>query len=123
MLHCPVRLRPLIVLLGDSLTQQGFGFSIGGERTTGWASKLAHEFRRRADVLNRGYSGYNSRHICQEVIDSNDDESAIISNMEEDVLFCTVFLGANDAALPGERQHVPLNEYETNLERIVAKLR
>ena len=32
----------------------------------------------------------------------------------------TVWFGANDAALPSERAHVPLVEYEANLRAIVA---
>ena len=38
----------------------------------------------------------------------------------------TVFLGANDAALPGrtwERLHVPLEEYKENLRKIVRHLK
>lgn len=38
-------------------------------------------------------------------------------------LFCTVFLGANDAALPGERQHVPKEEYAENLTKIIQLIR
>lgn len=30
-----------------------------------------------------------------------------------------VFLGANDAVLPGQPQHVPLNQYSNNLRRII----
>jgi isoamyl acetate esterase len=35
------------------------------------------------------------------------------------VAFCTVFFGANDAALPGQRQHVPIDQYQQNLVTIV----
>jgi lysophospholipase L1-like esterase len=108
---CPLRLRPLILLVGDSLTQQGYGVNGG----TGWASMLANAFSTRADVLNRGFSGYNSRLICQEVLKTLPEQA--------DYFFCTVFLGANDAALPGERQHVPIEEYTDNLEKIVTHLR
>lgn len=80
----------------------------------GWASLLSDAYARRADVLNRGYSGYNSRHVCS-ILEK--------SVFPEHVLFCTVFLGTNDAALPGELQHVPLDEFETNLESIVTKVR
>ena len=83
----------------------------------GWASLLSNAYSRRADVLNRGFSGYNSRHV------SNILERSVLSSNYEDVLFCTVFLGANDAALPGERQHVPLDEYQANLGTIVSHLR
>jgi isoamyl acetate esterase len=40
-----------------------------------------------------------------------------------ELLFCTIFLGANDAALPGERQHVPIDEYEANLGTIITSIR
>jgi len=113
MLPFPIRLRPVILLLGDSLTQQGFGMNGG----VGWASLVANTFSRRADVLNRGYSGYNSRHVCDIL------ERSILPSNFQDVLFCTVFLGANDAALPGELQHVPLDEYEANLGTIVTQVR
>ncbi len=46
-------LRPLFVLFGDSITQRGFA-------PGGWAARLADKYSRRADVVNRGYSGYNS---------------------------------------------------------------
>ena len=29
-----------------------------------WASGLAHAYGRRADVINRGFSGYTSRYVC-----------------------------------------------------------
>lgn len=114
MLSFPIRLHPVILLLGDSLTQQGFGVNGG----VGWASLLSRAYTRRADVLNRGYSGYNSRH-AKSIL----KESILPSIQQEHVLFCTVFLGTNDAALPGERQHVPLDEYEQNLESIVKQVR
>jgi lysophospholipase L1-like esterase len=38
-------------------------------------------------------------------------------------LFATVFFGANDAALPGELQHVPPEEYGQNLAEIVEQMR
>jgi hypothetical protein len=46
-------LRPAFVLFGDSITQRGG--AVGG-----WATRLAERYTRRADVVNRGYSGYNT---------------------------------------------------------------
>ena len=46
--------RPRIVLFGDSITEQSFGEG-------GFGAALANRYRRHADVLLRGYSGYNSR--------------------------------------------------------------
>lgn len=111
--------RPTIVLFGDSITQQGFG--VGGT-FPGWAALLAGAYSRRADVLNRGFSGYNTRHaldILPSVFGPSDDGSGSRVGRP---LFATVLLGANDASLPGDRegcQHVPIDEYEDNLKRIV----
>lgn len=48
--------RGRIVLFGDSITQQSF--SCGG-----WGARMADAYQRKADVLNRGYSGYNTRSL------------------------------------------------------------
>lgn len=112
-----LRIRPAIVLFGDSITQQGFG--VDGK--VGWASLLASDYSRRADVLNRGFSGYNTQ-MAVELLPSifpgvgeKEDSNGI--------LFCTIFFGANDAALPGERQHVPMEEYAKNLGTIITSIR
>ena len=105
-----LRIRPAIVLFGDSITQQGFGL----DGSAGWCSLLSSAYVRRCDVLKRGFSGYNTRH-CLEML------ARVFG--EGDFLFCTVLLGANDAALPGERQHVPIGEYQENLTKIVVSIR
>lgn len=55
-----LELRPKILLLGDSITQWAF-------RPGGWGNLLAQHYMRRADVVNRGFSGYNSSWILQAV--------------------------------------------------------
>ena len=95
--------RGKVVLLGDSLTQLGFGDG-------GFASELSHYYQRRLDVLNRGYAGYNSRWLLDLMREGYDNR---------EVRLAIIFLGANDAALPGERQHVPVDEYKKNLRHIV----
>ena len=47
-------MRPRIALYGDSLTQ--FSFDVRG-----WGAMMAHSYQRRADIINRGFSGYNTR--------------------------------------------------------------
>eukprot|EP00980_Cylindrotheca_fusiformis_P021199 scaffold8150_cov118-Cylindrotheca_fusiformis.AAC.8 len=109
--------RPLIILFGDSITQQGFGWP---PSCVGWVSFLARDYCRRADVLNRGFSGYNTNHaveILPTILPSKG------SFDHQDVLFTTVFFGANDAALPGEIQHVPEDSYDQNLRTIVKEIR
>jgi lysophospholipase L1-like esterase len=100
-----------ILLFGDSITQQGWG--VDGE--AGWVAMLADAYVRRAEVLNRGYSGYTTRHALQ-ILPS-------MLPLPESVLFCTVHLGANDAALPESLQHVPTEEYATNLQKMITSIR
>mmetsp|Transcript_60613 Transcript_60613/g.148707 ORF Transcript_60613/g.148707 Transcript_60613/m.148707 type:complete len:287 (+) Transcript_60613:115-975(+) len=134
--------RPYIVLFGDSLTQMGFGEFTTASTTTstatssssseifspGWVSLLSTVYQRRADVLNRGYSGYNTRHALDIILPNvlGDDNTAVSGHDDPQPnppLFCTVFLGANDSALPGERQHVPKEEYAKNIAKIVTKIK
>eukprot|EP00536_Pseudo-nitzschia_multiseries_P013786 jgi/Psemu1/310276/fgenesh1_kg.615_\ len=100
--------RAKLLLLGDSLTQLSF---------EGWGSDLANAFQRRADVLNRGMSGYNTRWYLRYAEDNG------VWNEPGNVVLVTIFFGANDAALPDRdpAKHVPLPEYQTNLEAIVEK--
>lgn len=125
MVSLPVRIRPAIVLFGDSITQQGFGWTDGP--AVGWASLLARDYSRRADVLNRGFSGYNTRmalDLLPRIFPGADSSGAAPPDAPRvEVLFATVFFGANDAALPGQRQHVPPEEYARNLRRIVEHVR
>ncbi|PUZ56510.1 hypothetical protein GQ55_5G318200 [Panicum hallii var. hallii] len=46
--------RPRVVLFGDSITEQSF-------RPGGWGAALADTYSRKADVVVRGYGGYNTR--------------------------------------------------------------
>jgi lysophospholipase L1-like esterase len=118
-----VRIRPAIVLFGDSITQQGFGH----EGRVGWASLLAADYSRRADVLNRGFSGYNTEMAVDLLPSIFGSPAPPLKNNNNDdkngILFCTVFFGANDAALKGERQHVPIQDYANNLATIVDTIR
>jgi lysophospholipase L1-like esterase len=111
------RVRPAIILFGDSLTQFSFGDSVvGGGGGVGWASLLSSAYQRRADVFNRGFSGYNTRHALEMV-------PKVFAPAEGGIVFATVFLGANDASLPGERQHVSVEEYSENLSKIIVLIR
>jgi len=103
--------RPRIVLFGDSLTQQGFD-----SEKNGWAAQLAHWYERRCDIVNRGFSGYNSR--WNFLMMSN-----IFPETDSAPLLVIIFLGANDATFPETPQYVPINEYATNLREIILYLR
>eukprot|EP00633_Aureoumbra_lagunensis_P009295 CAMPEP_0197320516 /NCGR_PEP_ID=MMETSP0891-20130614/60409_1 /TAXON_ID=44058 ORGANISM="Aureoumbra lagunensis, Strain CCMP1510" /NCGR_SAMPLE_ID=MMETSP0891 /ASSEMBLY_ACC=CAM_ASM_000534 /LENGTH=273 /DNA_ID=CAMNT_0042811965 /DNA_START=172 /DNA_END=993 /DNA_ORIENTATION=+ len=105
--------RKRIVLLGDSITQMSF--SDGG-----FGAALADRYQRRLDVLNRGYSGYNSRwllELVQNDVFLRDEELG-----GEDTMLVTIFLGANDASLAEHnfRQHVPIDEFVKNIQSLIA---
>ncbi|OVA16977.1 Lipase [Macleaya cordata] len=73
-----------------------------------------------ADVIVRGYGGYNSRwalFLLHHIFPLISTEPPVAT---------TVFFGANDAALLGrrsEKQHVPVEEYKENLQKIVHHLK
>jgi lysophospholipase L1-like esterase len=106
-------MRPQFVLFGDSITEQSF-------RPSGWGSALADCYSRQADIVLRGYGGYNTRWallLLDKIFPLQSSKAPLV---------VTVFFGANDAALLGrssERQHVPLIEYKENLHQIITHLK
>lgn len=102
-----------ILVVGDSLTEQGF--------ENQWCAKLQHHYQRRADVVCRGFGGYNTRWVL-ETLESSGREHIIPPHVVDQTLFCVVFLGANDAVSAEYPQHVPLDEYEANLRKIATCL-
>ncbi|XP_002734595.2 isoamyl acetate-hydrolyzing esterase 1 homolog [Saccoglossus kowalevskii] len=97
-----------VVLFGDSITQRSFDDG-------SWGASLASQLQRKCDIVCRGFSGYNTRWskiILPQIIDKQ---------MASDVSVVTIFFGANDAALleKDPQQHVPLEEYEQNLQSLV----
>ncbi|KZV53217.1 GDSL-motif lipase/hydrolase family protein [Dorcoceras hygrometricum] len=103
-------MRPKIYLFGDSITEVSFADG-------GWGSSLANHFSRTADVVLRGYSGYNTRWALK--VKENVLHPSESSRPPAVVI---VFFGANDACLPDRSsafQHVPLQEYKQNLHSIV----
>lgn len=106
-------MRAKIYLFGDSITEQSF-------ENGGWGASLANHFARTADVVLRGYSGYNTRWAVKVM------ERVFPADGGDAPLAVTVFFGANDASLPDRCsgfQHVPFDEYKQNLLAIVAFLK
>ncbi|KAI8466391.1 MAG: SGNH hydrolase-type esterase domain-containing protein [Monoraphidium minutum] len=112
----PILRRPAILLFGDSLTERSL------DPQGGWGAALAHHYARKADVINRGFGGYNSRWalpVLEQVLSQ-------VKGSGQEVLLATLWLGANDAAMPDRgaaRQHVPVAEFTSNLEAMVAAMR
>ncbi|KAL1854348.1 hypothetical protein Daus18300_011534 [Diaporthe australafricana] len=105
---------PQVVLFGDSLweacvdAQDGFSF---------YAALQKHCLRR-YDVVNRGFSGYNTSQALKIIEDLFPEPGPGTPKME----YLIVLLGANDAAIPldDDNQGVPLEQYKANLARVVA---
>ena len=93
--------RKRVLFFGDSITQHGFNTQING-----WVSQFGNWWTRRVDILNRGYSGYNTR-WAREVIQH------VVINEQPDFIF--IFFGANDSVDPSVLQHVNINDYRENM--------
>ena len=99
-----------IILFGDSITQQSESQDSG----FGFGPALRNEYIRKLDVVNRGFSGYTgplALHVLPQFMPTPS---------QANVRLLVVFFGANDACLPGEKQHVPLDKYEESLKSIIS---
>ena len=100
--------RPRFVLFGDSITQQAFDVD-----RRGWAAQLANRYARRVDVVNRGYSGWNTSWALyvQDALFRADGDT-------QGPLLATVMLGSNDMA-ENEHQGVDVETYEANMDKLL----
>ncbi|KAI8050382.1 SGNH hydrolase-type esterase domain-containing protein, partial [Syncephalis plumigaleata] len=80
---------------------------------------------RRADIINRGFSGYNtewSLNVLPMILPKtqpDDQPASLMIGRPESIELLVIFLGANDAAIPPSGQHVPLARYRDNLKSLV----
>ncbi|BBN07887.1 isoamyl acetate esterase [Marchantia polymorpha subsp. ruderalis] len=107
--------RPLFVLYGASMTQ--FSFELGG-----WGAALADLYQRKADILLRGFMGWNTRRALELM------QEMFPKNLPTQPSLVVVFFGANDAAVPLKHfseagQAVPLEEFKENLKKIALYLK
>uniref|UniRef100_A0A0D6R747 Uncharacterized protein n=1 Tax=Araucaria cunninghamii TaxID=56994 RepID=A0A0D6R747_ARACU len=105
--------RPLFVLFGASLTENSF-------QPGGWGASLADYYSRKADILLRGFRGWNTRRAVAVL------EKFFPKDYPSQPALVIVFFGVNDAAFPlpsGKGQHVPLPEYKANLRQICAHIK
>lgn len=102
------------ILAGDSITQQSFS----QERGFAFGAELSNRYVRTLDVINRGFSGYNSRQALQVL------PHVLPRRSCARVRFMTIWFGANDSRLPntpgGPQQHIPLDEYIENTKAIIS---
>lgn len=105
--------RPQFVLFGSSIVQLSFGHS-------GWGAMLSDIYSRKADILVRGYFGWNSRRALQ-ILDNVFPKDDIIKPS-----LVIVYFGGNDSMGPhssGLGPHVPLSEYVENMRKIANHLK
>ncbi len=97
-----------IVCFGDTITEMGVVIE-----SRGFVAQLAERYVRRADVLARGFSGYTTREAMQIL------HGAVLAEHPDIVILS---FGMNDSALPGQIQHVPLEEYRENLQEMATRI-
>ena len=83
-------------MVGDSNTQ--YGYSKEGK----WVSMLSDLLQRQCDVINRGFSGYNSTHMRKMIVEIFEEFDV------NDIAGVVVLLGSNDATHPDNTIQVSL---------------
>ncbi|KAK4536555.1 hypothetical protein CDCA_CDCA09G2580 [Cyanidium caldarium] len=111
---------PLFLCVGDSLTYNAVRATDEvreeSAQAPGWGVLLQQTYNGKADVCFRGFSGYNSRWVLPLL-------PSILGGMPRERLrLMVVWLGANDAVLPGLPQHVDVETYASNLYEMVTML-
>ncbi|KAG6609876.1 GDSL esterase/lipase [Phytophthora cinnamomi] len=110
--------RPVLLFLGDSLTEKGTD-----PATQGWVTLLQSRYTRSAGIVVRGLSGYNTKWFVKDVVPLVDRE--IWTKAYATPSLVIVWLGANDAALwngSNSETHVPIGDYKENLIKIISGL-
>ncbi|KAL2271658.1 hypothetical protein VTJ83DRAFT_1029 [Remersonia thermophila] len=104
---------PQVVLFGDSLFQGSADVASGFS----FQAALQAQVLRRLDVVNRGFSGYNTSNALSILPKVFAPPGPGVPALR----YLFVLFGANDACvpLPTNFQHVPLDKFKANLRRII----
>ncbi|TFY74383.1 hypothetical protein EWM64_g9631 [Hericium alpestre] len=103
-----------IMLFGDSITQGAWEFN-------GIGARFAHVYARKLDVLNRGFSGYNTEWalpVFEKIVAKHHEQQHV-----PPVRLLIIWFGTNDACLPGQPQHIPLERFTENLSTMIDMIR
>lgn len=113
------------LLFGDSITE--FAFNTNFQATQGqelyqdgkinpmhqqftMGAALTNLYVRRLDILQKGFSGYNSRWALKILPE--------LLKIYKNIKMAYIFFGSNDSCL-GEIQHVPIDEYRENTLKLI----
>ncbi|KAJ3065082.1 isoamyl acetate-hydrolyzing esterase [Podochytrium sp. JEL0797] len=92
----------------------------------GWGAILADKYTHKLDVVNRGFSGFNTE-WCKPLLSSTLKSVLPVSSGDRlpTIRIMTLFLGANDAVDPkfNQRHGVPLPHYKKNLHEMLSIVR
>ncbi|GJD12088.1 Isoamyl acetate-hydrolyzing esterase 1 [Galdieria sulphuraria] len=106
---------PSLLFFGDSLTE--YSQHVSSSEGIGWGALLTNEYSTKAEVIIRGFAGYNTRwalYMLPKVLQAID-----LSCLK----LVVIFLGANDCVLPDSPQHVSIEEYASNLFKMIKVVR
>ncbi|KAL4863947.1 hypothetical protein BDV12DRAFT_201590 [Aspergillus spectabilis] len=96
-----------VLLFGDSITQGSYdpesGFAFG--------AAIQHAYSRKMDVIQRGFSGYNSDHAAAIF--------PYILQQESNIKLMILFFGTNDSIIPESKNHIPLPRFKENTRGII----
>ncbi|KAJ3845241.1 SGNH hydrolase-type esterase domain-containing protein [Lentinula raphanica] len=101
-----------IMIFGDSITQGGWETGMNG-----FGASLAHRYARKLDVINRGFSGYNTEWgipVFEQFFATTEQQKHLPI-----VRLLVIWFGANDSCLVQSPQHVPLPKFASNLKHLV----
>ena len=97
-----------MVCYGDSITQRGHDLD-----TAGWVGEIQSRYCRSVDVVNRGYSGYNTDWLLEHFQELKSDFDGA------ELIF--ILMGANDCA--SDVQNVPTDRFKSNLIELVSRIK
>ncbi|TFK72169.1 SGNH hydrolase [Pluteus cervinus] len=101
-----------IVLFGDSITEFAWDVEVSG-----FGARLTNAYARKLDVINRGFSGYNTEWalpVLKQCLAPHEHRGRVPT-----VKLLVVWFGANDACDSPSVQHVPLDRYCDNIRAIL----
>ncbi|OLY77617.1 Isoamyl acetate-hydrolyzing esterase 1-like protein [Smittium mucronatum] len=127
----------VILAFGDSITQFGQNPDLNG-----WVMQLTNRYMRKLDVINRGFSGYNTSNgkiVLSKILPESSTESltekriqlpasgSFKNRVKQEISAKTgstlrlvlIFLGANDAISTDSQQYVSLEDYKDNLKSMI----